>query len=687
MHLHRFLSLTIVGFALAAAARAADPATPASGAPAAEALDRGLALIGTTRADFRVDPEAMLTQDRTFFRLPTFDKWFSHPLRAPFWERYLRDAFLAAKGDPAKCFQYSSDLLGVTTCRDLIDPAPLATYKERAKEADALRTAILTLDAKARAPKTTDLPAAVQQTVAVLLFAAADAMAWRELALRRLPPAERQPLFDLLTDPITSEAPESKDTKKREADERFPAAFRDFYRQMDALTRVDLAPLMGAGEDLAAALGYACAELAKLPPCPAFRFACKTRFGDIVISAGSDDRYEKPATGHYLLIVDLAGNDSYTVGGASSGDAFPLGIIVDAAGNDSYDGAAARAAFGSGALGWGLLADAAGNDSYKAPGGYSQGCALAGVGILLDQAGDDTYDALGSSQGFARFGVGLLLDQAGHDTYDTYCYAQGCGLTMGVGVLFDLAGNDRYTANDTDIRFPSAQSQKNNCSMAQGAACGDRRDYMDGQSLAGGIGILLDGAGDDTYFGGVFSQAVGYWYGIGILDDRAGNDSYRAVWYGQSATAHMGISFLADGAGNDRYTSTHCVNVGAAHDYSFSLFIEEGGDDRYEGASNCGMALNNSVALFADLAGNDSYAGGSFGQSDVHSKTGPRLEILSRALFLDLGGSDKYPGGDKGDNKSWTQPLKAPLPRLLGAGLDSDGLPLRWDIDPLPAGR
>lgn len=667
--------------ALLATVAPAGAAEPGTSTP--DALDRGLQLIGTSRADFRVDPEAMLTQDRTGYRLPQFDKWFCHPLRIPFWERHLREAFLAAKGDPCKSLQYAGDLISMGTSRDLIDPAPLATYRERAKTPDALKIAILALDPKARVPDTGTVPPAVRELAATFLLAAVDAMAWRELALRRMPSTERQPLFDALTEPIAGDETVSKDTKKREADERFPTALKDFYRQMDGLARVDLAPLVAAGDDLAALLSGAAETLTKTPVPESYRFTCATRYGEIVLSGGTDDTYA--ADRRFLLILDTSGNDTYHAGGASVSADCPLGIIVDAAGNDTYAATGPAPAFGAGVLGWGLLADLAGNDTYTAPGGYSQGCGLAGIGLLLDQAGDDHYSALGNAQGFGHFGIGLLIDQAGHDTYDTYCYAQGCGLTLGFGMLLDLQGNDRYTANDTDIKFPSAQSPQHNCSMAQGAASGDRRDYIDAQSLAGGIGILLDGAGDDTYFAGVFSQAVGYWYGIGILDDRAGNDSYRAVWYGQSATAHFGLSYLLDGAGNDLYTSTNCVNVGAAHDYSVSLFVDEAGDDRYEGASNCGLALNNSVALFVDQAGNDTYAGGSFGQSDVHAKTGPRLEVLTRALFLDLGGTDKYPGTDKGDNRTWTQPVKAPLPRLLGAGLDCENQPLRWDIDPLPA--
>ncbi len=195
--------------------------------------------------------------------------------------------------------------------------------------------------------------------------------------------------------------------------------------------------------------------------------------------------------------------------------------------------------------------DADGNDQYQSAGFYSDGCGYAGVGLLMDGGGNDAYDVIGSGQGFGRFGIGILADAGGNDTYHAYVCSQGCGMTRGLGLLADFMGNDQYIANDTDIRYPSPQSPEHNASMCQGAGYGLRRDYIDGHSLPGGVGMLLDGAGDDHYSAGVFAQAVGYWYAIGILDDRAGNDLYQAVWYGQSATAHMGFSYLCEGGGDD----------------------------------------------------------------------------------------------------------------------------------------
>ena len=192
--------------------------------------------------------------------------------------------------------------------------------------------------------------------------------------------------------------------------------------------------------------------------------------------------------------------------------------------------------------------------------------------------------------------------------------------------------------------------------------------------------MLLDAAGNDDYSGGVFSQAVGYWYGIGILDDRAGDDSYHDVWYGQSATAHMGISYLDDGGGNDTYISEMTMSAGAAHDFSASVFVDEGGNDLYRQQANClGRSLNNSVALFVDMGGDDRYQGkDGFGTSFSDFAKGLRAELPTSAVFLDLDGKDVYPADSTGNNRRWIQRTATPVPLLRGVGMDGKGMRVGW---------
>ncbi|HEY3417125.1 MAG TPA: hypothetical protein VGM23_09605, partial [Armatimonadota bacterium] len=653
-------------------------ALPAVLTAAPDALDLGLQAMGQTRETFRLDSEALITRDGGPYRLPLFTQWFVHPLRIPFWERHLRDGLLNNSSKAHALFNNIGLAINEAPRRDLIPPTPAEKYRKLAEAPDALAQAIHAVDPKAKVPSAAQVPPRVQQMAAALLFASADALRWREMAFRRIAEQDLPTLYASMVSPVARRTTGNGN----EEEDKFPSDYAAIYQQQDLLAQVDMPLLLSAADDLTGVFDDVIADLQKTPVTETFSYTCKTRYGEIRLAGGTDDRYD--ANSHRLLIIDTGGNDTYLAGGASGGVQYPIGILIDAAGNDTYDAQSDGPSFGTGVLGWGLLADLAGNDHYAAKGFYSQGCGLVGVGVLYDAAGNDTYNALGGAQGMANFGLGILCDLAGDDTYDTYCYSQACGLTLAFGLLLDMAGNDRYTANDTDIIFPSAQSPKeHNNSMCQGAGSGMRRDYLDDHSLSGGIGMLLDAKGDDKYFGGVFTQAVGYWYGIGILDDRTGNDSYRGVWYAQSATAHFGISYQDDGAGDDLYTVTNCVSNGSAHDYSVSLFVEEGGNDTYDmRGSALGQGLNCGLGLFVDMAGNDHYKAAystAYGQSINFSATGLRSEIATYGLFLDLQGNDTYPGEPMGNAKTWLQKTEKPIPVYYGAGLDLEAGTVRWD--------
>ena len=641
-----------------------------------DALDSALSAVGLTRAEFRVDPEILLTRNAgTAHRLPVFDQWFQHPLRIPFWERHIRTTLLQSEGQLHPLFNTCAAALSIGTRRDLIPPTPLEKYRAYAQEKDALVSAIRQLDPDAQCSDLSQVPATVQELAATCLFAIDDALEWRALALRNLPADSIASLYRSLAQPLEHSA---RDTTP--PDTVFPGSYQRFYDQQELLSKIDLRLLSSAGDDLTAVVDSIASKLQRADAqFMDFTWTCHTRFGAIRLSAGNNERYD--ASENLLLVLDLGGDDFYSTGGGTYDEQHPVSIIIDSQGNDHYTSDGRHPAFGAALLGYGILTDCQGNDTYNSSGFYSQGCGVAGVGLLRDVSGDDTYLAIGASQGFGFFGIGILSDQSGNDTYHAYTESQACGMTNGFGLLLDLLGNDRYTANDSDIIFPSPQSAEHNASMCQGAGYGIRRDYIDAHSLAGGVGMLLDAEGNDAYSGGVFSQAVGYWYGIGILDDRAGNDAYNGIWYAQSATAHMGVSYLNDGTGDDVYTSTMSVSAGAAHDFSVSLFVDESGNDRYRQTANAiGRSLNSSVALFVDQSGDDLYEGTeSLGTSVNFSATGLRAEIWTTAIFLDLSGHDTYPENSGKNNSVWLQPMTVPLPLLKGVGLDSDSLHLDWD--------
>ena len=139
----------------------------------------------------------------------------------------------------------------------------------------------------------------------------------------------------------------------------------------------------------------------------------------------------------------------------------------------------------------------------------AQGSALGGVGILVDYAGNDVYAGYRRVQGQAVGGIGILIDREGNDRYHAAMWAQGFGGPLGFGLLDDLAGKDHYSLgglypNSFKPETPGYEG------WGQGVGAGLR------QVANGGIGVLLDGGGDDLYEYDYMAQGGGYWFGVGI---------------------------------------------------------------------------------------------------------------------------------------------------------------------------
>lgn len=287
----------------------------------------------------------------------------------------------------------------------------------------------------------------------------------------------------------------------------------------------------------------------------------------IVIDVGGDDIY-----GDVKIGLDMGGNDVY-LGNLGFG-IFDISAFIDISGNDTYKGDY----LGSGFFGYGLVWDYEGNDIYKCK-VFCLGAGYKGGGILIDLKGNDNYYAISKAQGFGWVG--------------------------GVGILVDADGNDVYKLEDSIIVFPSPQSPKHNTSLGQGMGFGERRDFYNGKSLGGGLGILVDIKGNDRYYSHVFSQGAGYWLGIGVLYDGSGNDAYSGVWYSQGASAHFGIGALYDILGDDVYFSLISTSQGVGHDFSYGILADGGGRDTYTCGNLClGSGNAQGVGVFWDRDGN-----------------------------------------------------------------------------------
>ena len=375
-------------------------------------------------------------------------------------------------------------------------------------------------------------------------------------------------------------------------------------------------------------------------------YAEETPYGLIVIGGFGSNTYELDH--RFGLVVDLGGDDVYRGIIAASSDAdHGNAVVIDLAGNDTYDGA--RLGLATGLLGAGLLIDQSGDDVYQLDIG-SGGAGFAGLGILFDGGGNDVYMGSRLTQGAAIGGLGLLFDASGDDRYTSHGFSLGFGGPNGVGAVIDFQGADQYQCGN---KYPSAYNAEDapaakppdalfqyDC-FGLGTGSGRRilskRPEWQAHNLAGGWGLLLDVAGNDRYQSSNFSQGHGYFFGIGLLLDLDGNDDYVAARYGQGSSAHYGVGFFNDRQGTDHYGSTGpFYNGGVAWDHSVSAMVDSGSDaDQYRFLASTGMGMADYSAwgLFIDEGGDDRYeTKGGFGRSSEHSM----------AAFFDLKGHDSY---------------------------------------------
>lgn len=471
--------------------------------------------------------------------------------------------------------------------------------------------------------------------------------------------------------------------------------------------------LLQAARDLAVQIDHARPLLEQGGFGEAFSFSLDTSLGRIVVHGDASDTTSADLD-PIALLVDTGGDDVYdNAAGATvplPGEllTMPVAVLVDAGGSDrygyeefpsEYDGVAHRVPAdswgrndagpgpycvtqggqqfygpitlsrdvrqGAGIFGVGLLVDLGGGDDVYTSPRRSQGYGAAGVGLLFDDGGADRYLGESEVQGAATMGLGLLVDLGdGRDEHVAYAQSQGFAFVGGVGALWDGGGDDSYVCDhgipaeggDPIYCSPQRAGGDGNSSFCQGAGFGLRGDGRDPPTfLAGGLGLLRDVSGADTYEASVFAQGTGYWQGIGLLSDGGGDDAYDAIWYVQGAAAHYAVGMLVDGGGADAYDDrewTVGVALGSGHDYSLGVLVDESGDDRYFGSGNgLGDGNCNGIGLLVDNAGDDTWRSttrDSLGHAHLSGECVRREGALTGAVFIDAAGDDTYerPAGD-----------------------------------------
>ncbi len=281
-----------------------------------------------------------------------------------------------------------------------------------------------------------------------------------------------------------------------------------------------------------------------------------------------------------------------------------ISVIVDLGGDDRYQGSDVVV------HGLSAIVDFSGNDIY-AMAGPGLGAAIAGAAVVADFSGDDSYSAELFGEGAAAYGLGAIVDLAGNDAYRLRAGGQGLGLAGGVGLLWDRGGNDTYTAAGLDDIYGRGGA----LSWAQGAAFGSRT------SLGGGVGILRDEAGDDQYQAQMYAQGAGYYYGLGLLWDGGGSDRYRATRYAQGGGVHEAVGVLRDESGDDHYELAFGVGQGMGLDLAVGLLFDGAGNDRYRAPLLAqGAATANGLGILVDGGGTDHWhvddTGGTWGRAE-----------------------------------------------------------------------
>ncbi|MDZ4742501.1 MAG: HEAT repeat domain-containing protein [Verrucomicrobiota bacterium] len=383
-----------------------------------------------------------------------------------------------------------------------------------------------------------------------------------------------------------------------------------------------------------------------------FHVSFQTPLGKVYLSGTGSETYTDDA----FLIIDLGGDDIYlnNAGGANCLKGLPISVVLDRRGNDLYR-SKLPGVQGAGIFGLGVLVDFEGNDTFEC-GSCGQGFGFFGLGILESCMGQkQSFKGKTLVQGAGLFGSGILRQvMEGNTRYEALSYSQGFAGVKGFGLLDDQHGNDEYIAlGDNDVGWIPGHK----FTMSQGFSIGMRPWF------GGGIGILRDLFGNDTYKADVYGQGAGYWYSTGILFDSSGNDKYESKQYAQGAGIHLASGALIDTQGNDQYT---CGSIcqGGAHDYSAGILRDVRGDDLYKAVSTAqGAAINNSVAFLIDLKGNDSYSGESFYDTQGSGQNGDRRQYGAIAGLFDFTGNDTYSQGWI-DNMTWLKPF-------YGVGIDT----------------
>jgi hypothetical protein len=642
-----------------------------------DAYDEALAAIGLDRCSVIEDPTNMPLSVMNVYdkrQLPDFKPLLQYPLRLPDYGNETAKWFDDAMAGPtpvSSALAAAAVRIGLSPAQcpdpawfivDGNDPAPLTTAL-----GNMASTYGADFDPAATSAALAGVPIDLRRAVAVIVNALSAA--WQTISDARAAAASYMPRFQLAPDWI-----------------RGLTSYIWSTGQLAAWDGVDIGAMAQAALWVSTAIESV--QLTRFAGATFDPVELDTPLGKLVLHGAGNDDYE-PGSGvdNALFLLDTGGDDTYKVPVGATTLQQQLSIAVDLGGKDTYgyvpvpnpdDNIGHRLPSDSGGrsygisrsrtlregaalLGVGMLFDyGQDGDTYRSL-ADSQGVGVFGVGVLYDQGGDDDYAAESLCQGGGAFGIGLLLDGGGNDKYLAYNSAQGFGFTRGIGALVDEAGDDSYytdpgdPAVGGDALYPNAQLPGvGNTSMSQGCGEGHRPDSPEpGYQFPGGLGVLRDAHGKDSYVTSVFGQACSFAMGMGMLLEGDGDDTYEGLWYVQGANAHTSVAYFDDKAGNDQYDPTfpiRATSIGVGHDYSVALHWDEGGDDTYHGPGlSLGSGNDNGIGLMLVTGGTDTFradAQNSLGSANCGDLQGTsRAKIQTLGMFVKASGTGSYTVG------------------------------------------
>lgn len=658
--MHRFSIALLIALALAVTAAAQTQGRE----PVPQLLQRAGAANSRGAPDLAA-LDASLTRDQ---QLPFFRAVMAAPLDAPYRTGVLADSFRGAVGSPFEVIGWAGALAGVRLQRPM--DFGMNEIEARLRDApDPLAAGLAWMaDTKAGAgwvpvlPNETQLPKPLRFELARVFAAMSQSHKFLQRAFERFPPGVTPQLL-----------------RRQALDGQLAPFEKPDYRQL--LPLVEREAVLGGMLDLVGAVerlqGFVKKNRTTLP---LVAWSLETPFGRIVVdTTRGNNHYQLKDP---LLVLDVGGDDDYEF--LAPSDTHTISVLLDVGGNDTYRSVAPGADPSSATLGYAILWDTEGDDRYDGI-EQAQASALFGAALLVDGGGNNRFVASRHSQAHAIGGLAVLLGGGGNDEYTAQTYSQAVGGPGGVAVLVDTGGNDRYTLSNDPLVRPSPQLADRNTSMGQGAGYGMRGVFFDGRSTSGGIGMLLDLAGNDRYEAQLMAQGFGYHEGLGMLLDDGGNDHFETAWYGMGAGVHTAAGILLKrGVGNDTYRSTHEMVLGTGNDLSVGVFVDEGGNDEYSvGQLGLGVAFANSTGIFVDGGGNDRYQVASprcraLGAAYMHAWGNARETLPNLGLFMDLGGVDSYPAqcARATNNSAWASPRIWPKLDLRSEG--SAGIDGEW---------